>query len=161
MNRTIAESFECRDDDAAEHHGGPGRSSRMPPAGRRERLVVGGKSHRDGGGCGQAFGVGAEDRNGASVIISPGDFMRMFRMSPVERRIKRIEEKLRNRPESGPTLAEIIRERCRKRLLAAGKEPEPERPPVRCVDERGRQLKLGEIIRLARGARLAQRQQMS
>jgi hypothetical protein len=81
--------------------------------------------------------------------------MSMLKMSSVERRIRRIEEKLRNRPE-GPTLAAIIRERRRKRLLEDGKEPEPERPPIPSVDERGRPLKLGEIIRRARAARLAQ-----
>jgi hypothetical protein len=79
----------------------------------------------------------------------------MLKLSSVERRIRRIEEKLRNRPE-GATLAAIIRERRRKRLLEDGKEPEPERPPIPCVDKRGRPLKLAEIMRLGRAARLAQ-----
>src|SRR5579872_7126682 len=73
--------------------------------------------------------------------------------SSIDRRIRRLEEKLRNRAESGPSIAEIIRERRRKRLLAEGKEPEPERPPVPYFDEAGRPLKIGDIIRQARFAR--------
>jgi hypothetical protein len=75
--------------------------------------------------------------------------------SSIDRRIRRLEEKLRNRAESGPSIAEIIRERRRKRLLAEGKDPEPERPRLPSFDERGRPLKIGEIIRQARFARLA------
>lgn len=75
--------------------------------------------------------------------------------SSIHRRIRRLEEKLRNRAESGPSIAEIIRERRRKSLLAEGEEPEPERPRLPCFDERGRPLKIAEIIRRARFAQLA------
>ena len=76
----------------------------------------------------------------------------------IDRRLRRLEKELRYRAEAGstgPPIAEIIRERRRKRLLAEGKEPEPERPPTPCVDEKGRPLKIGDIIRRARVARLA------
>ena len=75
-------------------------------------------------------------------------------MSPVDRRIKRIEEKLRNRS-VGPNMAKTIRERRNNRLLVEGKEPDPVRPPMPSLDERGRPLKLAEIIRQGRAARLA------
>jgi hypothetical protein len=71
----------------------------------------------------------------------------------IERRIKRLEKELRRRAEAGPSPAEVIRERRRKRLLAEGKDPEPERPRLPSIDERGRPLKIGEIIRQARFAR--------
>jgi hypothetical protein len=71
-------------------------------------------------------------------------------------RLDRLEKRTDRQRESGPSPAEIIRERRRKRLLAEGKEPERERPATPCVDERGRPLKIAEIIRRARAARLAQ-----
>ena len=71
-------------------------------------------------------------------------------MRAIERRIGRLENERRDRAPAGPTIAEIIRERRRKRLAAEGKEPKPERPPRRWVDSRGRPLRIGEIIRQMR-----------
>ena len=79
--------------------------------------------------------------------------------SSIDRRIRRLEEELRNRAESGPSLAEIIRERRRKRLAEDGEAPEPERPRLPPVDERGRPLSIGETIRRARFMRLQEQMQ--
>jgi hypothetical protein len=75
----------------------------------------------------------------------------------IDRRIRRLEERLRNRGESDSTIAEIIRERRRKRLLAEGKDQEP-RLSVPFFDEMGRPLKISEFMRQARLARLAREQ---
>ena len=74
----------------------------------------------------------------------------------IERRIRRLELERRRSDQAGRSLAEIIRERRRKRLVSEGKEPEPELPPFPHFDERGRPLTIGQIIRqkwLARRAR--------
>lgn len=71
-------------------------------------------------------------------------------MRRIERRIARLEILQRRQRESGPSPAEMIRERRRKRLLENGMQPEPPRPPIPCVDERGRPLTIGEIIRRRR-----------
>ena len=55
----------------------------------------------------------------------------------IERRIRRLEKELRRRAEAGPSPAELIRERRRKRLAAEGREPEPDRPRLPAVDVDG------------------------
>lgn len=74
-------------------------------------------------------------------------------MKAIERRIRRLEKESQRRAQAGPSMAEIIRERRRKRLLAEGKQPEPDLPPVPHVDDRGRPLKISEIILRTRAAR--------
>lgn len=72
----------------------------------------------------------------------------------IERRIRRLEIELNRHIEIGPSLAEVIRERRRKRLLAEGKELPPDLPPLPRFDENGRRLTIAETIREQRRRRL-------
>ncbi len=74
-------------------------------------------------------------------------------MRAIERRIRRLEQESRHRAEAGPSPAEVIRERRRKRLLAEGKEPEPPLPLIPRFDQWGRPRKISEIMREARERR--------
>jgi hypothetical protein len=56
-------------------------------------------------------------------------------MNTIARRIKRLEDReFRSRAEQGPNLVAILLERRRKRAIADGREPEPDRPPGRLTD---------------------------
>jgi hypothetical protein len=74
-------------------------------------------------------------------------------MRVIERRIARLEAAQRRVRESGPSIAEIIRERRRKRKAESGEPPEPERPPGPLFDSTGRRLNIGETIRALRFGR--------
>jgi hypothetical protein len=71
-------------------------------------------------------------------------------MRMIERRIARLEAGQRRVRESGPSIAEIIRERRRKRKAENGEPPEPERPTAPLLDSTGRPLNIGETIRALR-----------
>ena len=63
--------------------------------------------------------------------------------------------------DQGRGIADVIRERWRRRLAAEGKEPEPELPRRRedYLDENGRPLSIGEIIVKLRSLRFQLRAQ--
>ena len=72
-------------------------------------------------------------------------------MNSIARRIKRLENlEVRQRAESGPDLVAIILERRRKRAIAQGREPEPERSPERSperlLDSNGRRFSLADVM---------------
>lgn len=74
-------------------------------------------------------------------------------MRVIERRIARLEAAQRRVRESGGSIAEIIRERRRKRKAANGEPPEPERPFTPLFDSTGRPLNIAETIRALRFGR--------
>ena len=68
-------------------------------------------------------------------------------MKTMARRLKRLEElEFQHRAELGPSLAAILLERRRKRAIAEGREPEPDPPPGRLIDSRGRLLSLADLL---------------
>jgi hypothetical protein len=68
-------------------------------------------------------------------------------MNTIARRIKRLEDReFRSRAEQGPNLAAILLEQRRKRAIAEGREPEPDRPPGRLTDSSGRRLSLADVL---------------
>ena len=80
-------------------------------------------------------------------------------MNAIARRIKRLENlKVQQQSESGPALVATILERRRKRAIAEGREPEPERSRERSPewlrDSRGRCFSLADIMLQARKRRL-------
>jgi hypothetical protein len=68
-------------------------------------------------------------------------------MRAIHRRIRRLEEKWAPEPVSrGPTPADIVRERRRRRLEAEG-QPFEEPTPVQLTDGAGRPLSIVDILR--------------
>lgn len=68
-------------------------------------------------------------------------------MNSIIRRIKRLEKiQFQYRTESGPSLAEILLERRRKRAIREGREPEGPRPPGCFTDSKGRPLALADVL---------------
>ncbi len=80
-------------------------------------------------------------------------------INALARRIKRLEGlEIQQRQESGPDLVAIIMERRRKRAIAEGREPEPERSreraPSSFLDSSGRRCSLADVMLQARKRRL-------
>jgi hypothetical protein len=73
----------------------------------------------------------------------------------IARRLRRLEELefQQHRAEPGPSLAAILLERRRKRAIAEGREPEPDRPAGRFLDSRGRPLSLADVLLQSREKR--------
>jgi hypothetical protein len=68
-------------------------------------------------------------------------------MNAIARRIKRLEDlEVQQQAESGPDLVAIILERRRKRAIAEGRVPEPDRPPGNLIDSKGRPLSLANVL---------------
>jgi len=74
-------------------------------------------------------------------------------MRVIERRIERLEAVRRRVRESGPSIAEVIRERRRKRKAENGEPSEPETPPAPLFDSAGRRMTIGQTIRALRFGR--------
>jgi hypothetical protein len=75
-------------------------------------------------------------------------------MNAIARRLRRLEElEFQHRAEPGPSSAAILLERRRKHTIAEGREPEPDRPPGRFMDSRGRPLSLADVLLQRRGKR--------
>ena len=71
-------------------------------------------------------------------------------MKALKRRIRRLEQRLAPQPASkGPSVVDILRERRRRRLEAAG-QPIEEPAPARLVSGAGRPRSVVEILRQAR-----------
>ena len=82
-------------------------------------------------------------------------------MNAIARRIKRLENlEIQQQAESGPDLVAIILERRRKRAIAEGRDPEPERSrersPEHLLDSSGRRFSLADVMLQARKQRLLQ-----
>ena len=72
----------------------------------------------------------------------------------IARRLRRLEElEFQHRAEPGPSLVAILLERRRKRAIADGREPEPDRQPGRYLDSRGRPLSLADVMLQSRAKR--------
>jgi hypothetical protein len=68
-------------------------------------------------------------------------------MNAIARRLRRLEElEFQHRAELGPSPGAILLERRRKRAIAEGREPEPDPPPGRLIDSRGRPLSLADVL---------------
>jgi hypothetical protein len=68
-------------------------------------------------------------------------------MRTIVRRLRRLEGRFAPHvDDEGRTLADVIRERRRRRLEASGQPPFEEGPPVPLTDDRGRPLLVGEIL---------------
>ena len=75
-------------------------------------------------------------------------------MNAIARRLRRLEKlEFQHRAEPGPSLAAILLERRQRYAIAEGREPEPDRPPGRVMDSRGRLLSLADVL-LQRTARV-------
>ena len=80
-------------------------------------------------------------------------------INAIARRIKRLENlETQQRDESSPDLVTMLVERRRKRAIAAGRVPEPERPseyfPRRFRDIAARTFSVADVILAARKRRL-------
>jgi hypothetical protein len=63
------------------------------------------------------------------------------------RRLKKLEAlEFQYRAELGPSPAATLLERRRKRALAEGREPEPDRQPECLLDSKGRPLSLADVL---------------
>lgn len=81
-------------------------------------------------------------------------------MKVMERRLRRLED-FRVSHAAEPDLAALIRERRRQRLIAEGREPEPDPPfedDISDVDSEGRQRGLGDFILKYRRRRIESRE---
>jgi hypothetical protein len=68
-------------------------------------------------------------------------------MNAIARRLRRLEElAFQQRAETGPDLVAILLERRRKRAIAEGREPEPDPPPGRLIDSKGRPFSLADVM---------------
>jgi hypothetical protein len=78
-------------------------------------------------------------------------------MKTMARRVNQLEKQFAPRlDDQGRSIADVIRERRRRRLAAEGREPEPELPRRRedYLDESGRPLSIAQIIINARARRI-------
>ena len=75
-------------------------------------------------------------------------------MKIIDRRIRKLEETVANHEIGGPSPAEVVRER-RRRRLEASELPFEEGPPAPLIHAHRRRPTLAEVMRSARTRRLA------
>ena len=76
-------------------------------------------------------------------------------MKIIDRRIRKLKETVANHEIGGPSPAEVVRERRRRRLEASGL-PFEERPPAPLLHAHRRRPTIAEVMRSARTRRLAE-----